>query len=119
MHRATILLLALTLAVVACGDDDGGEAGPAGSGDVALGAEVFTGASPPCSSCHTLTAAGADVDAEVGPNLDRSFAPASFIEQTVRQGIGVMPSYEGALSDEEIAAVASYVYANSAASQEP
>jgi mono/diheme cytochrome c family protein len=114
MWRVIPVLLALSLAVAACGDD-GEEAGPAGTGDPALGAEVFVGANPPCSSCHTFTAAGAE--GEIGANLDGSFAPASFIEQTVRDGIGVMPSYEDQLSDEEIEAVASYVYENSAASE--
>jgi mono/diheme cytochrome c family protein len=117
MLRTLSLLFAVSLVVAACGDDDGEDAGPAGTGDVALGAQVFDGASPACSSCHTLSAAGSEAD--IGPNLDSSFAPASFVEQTVRNGIGAMPAYEDQLSDDEIEAVASYVYANSAASEEP
>jgi mono/diheme cytochrome c family protein len=63
-----------------------------------------------CGSCHTLAAAG--TGGSVGPNLDELQPDASTVEQKVRNGGGGMPSFEGRLSDAEIAAVAAYVSEN-------
>ena len=93
--------MALPLAAlgIACGGD--GQGGTDGAAIFAGGTE------PACASCHTLSAAGAT--GQVGPDLDRSAAPAEFIEMVVRSGSGVMPSFADQLSDAEIAAVARYV----------
>jgi cytochrome c6 len=115
---AAAALLAGTL-LAACGDDgdtDVGDGPPVVEGDIELGAELFVSASPPCSTCHTLSDAGAT--ARVGPNLDDAYAPAFFVAQVMRDGMGAMPSYEGTLTDDEINAVAVYVEANSASGRQ-
>lgn len=73
-----------------------------------LGLEVFTKiAQPPCALCHTLEAAGAT--GAVGPSLDEIKPDEERVRATVREGIGVMPSFEGKLSEEQIEAVADFV----------
>jgi sulfite dehydrogenase len=80
--------------------DDGGTAAPDGEA-------LFT---ERCGSCHTLSAAGTSGSA--GPNLDETRLDAAGIEDIVSNGVGSMPSFEGDLSDDEIAAVASFVAGN-------
>ena len=70
------------------------------------GKEVFLGAGN-CAACHTLSDAGSV--GEIGPNLNQIRPQVQSILMAVRNGIGVMPSMEGILSDEEIEAVAHYV----------
>lgn len=60
-----------------------------------------------CGSCHTLSAA--DTSGEVGPNLDEVDLDAAEVEAVVREGRGSMPSFEGELTDDEIAAIAAFV----------
>ena len=73
-----------------------------------LGREVFTTiAQPPCALCHTLEAAGAT--GTVGPSLDDLRPDRQRVITTGRDGIGVMPSFEGKLTDEQIEAVAEFV----------
>lgn len=72
------------------------------------GREVFTRiAQPPCALCHTLAAAGAT--GAVGPSLDEIKPDKQRVITTVREGIGVMPSFEGKLTEEQIDAVAEFV----------
>lgn len=79
----------------------------AGAGD--LGREVFTEkATPPCALCHTLEAAGAT--GTVGPSLDQLKPSLAQILEAVRTGVGVMPRYTGVLSEEQIRAVAAFVF---------
>lgn len=81
-------------------------AGTAFAGD--LGREVFNEiAQPPCALCHTLEAAGAT--GTVGPSLDELAPDRQRVMATVRDGIGVMPSFEGKLTAEQIEAVADFV----------
>jgi sulfite dehydrogenase len=102
MHRMAIVMVALmALVVAACGGDEDENA------DIDGAAIFASGTQPSCSSCHTLSAAGST--GTVGPVLDGSAAPAAFIETVVREGSGAMPSFDGQLSDAEIAAVARYV----------
>jgi mono/diheme cytochrome c family protein len=75
-----------------------------GSGGSPDGELLFTGH---CGSCHTLSAAG--TSGTVGPNLDEVDLDAAAVETVVRAGPGTMPSFEGQLTDDEIAAVAAYV----------
>jgi mono/diheme cytochrome c family protein len=72
---------------------------------VAQGKQVFTTAG--CTSCHTLKDAGAT--GTVGPNLDDAKPPKSLVVDRVTNGRGVMPSFKGQLTPQEIAAVAAYV----------
>ena len=71
-----------------------------------IGKDVFLNKAV-CSTCHTLADAGSD--AHIGPNLNEIRPNKRRVINTVTNGIGVMPSYEGELTSEEIEAVADYV----------
>lgn len=73
-----------------------------------LGRKLFlTGAMPACSLCHTLKEAGSE--GSVGPVLDELKPDAARVANALRNGLGNMPSYRGALSAEQIEALAHYV----------
>jgi mono/diheme cytochrome c family protein len=80
-------------------------AGGGGSNLAAQGKQVFETAG--CTSCHTLKDAGAT--GTVGPNLDDAKPPKSLVVDRVTNGMGVMPSFKGQLTPQQIAAVAAYV----------
>jgi mono/diheme cytochrome c family protein len=61
-----------------------------------------------CGTCHTLQAAGSR--GNIGPNLDQLKTTIPQIIYAVTNGIGVMQAWEGILTDEEIEAVAYYVF---------
>lgn len=69
------------------------------------GKAVFVSAG--CGSCHTFKAAGST--GVSGPDLDAAAPDAATAEAKVRGGGGIMPAFEGQLSDAEIAAVAQFV----------
>ena len=71
-----------------------------------LGLEIFNN-NAQCSMCHTLQAAGSE--GQIGTNLDQFKPLMSQVVSAVTNGIGVMPSFEGMLSSEEIEAVAHFV----------
>ena len=71
-----------------------------------LGLEVFNNKAQ-CSMCHTLKAAKSI--GEIGSNLDQLKPQKNQIVYAVTNGTGVMPSFEGMLSVEEIEAVAHFV----------
>jgi mono/diheme cytochrome c family protein len=118
MYRriAATLLLALVLGagVTACGGDDETGNGTdttatdTNGGDATAGRDVFVAQ---CGSCHTLADAG--TSGTIGPSLDDAGLDEATVEQQVRTGGGAMPSFEGTLSDDEIANVAAYVAAES------
>lgn len=82
---------------------------PLAAGASDLGRQVFTEkATPACAVCHTLAAAGAK--GEVGPSLDELKPSKTQILEVVRTGIGVMPRYTGLLTEEQIQAVAEFVF---------
>jgi|TARA_B110000914_G_scaffold20432_1_gene15361 cytochrome c6 len=60
-----------------------------------------------CATCHTLN--DANSYGNIGPNLDEIKPDIMRIVLAVTNGIGVMPAYEGELSNAEIKAVATYV----------
>ena len=60
-----------------------------------------------CSTCHVLADAGSK--GQIGPNLNEIRPDKMRVVNTVTNGIGVMPAYEGQLTPEEIEAVAHYV----------
>ena len=72
-----------------------------------LGLEVFNKKGQ-CGVCHVLK--NANSKGEIGPNLDQLKPQLEQIAYTVTNGIGVMPAFEGLLSNEEIEAVAYYVF---------
>ena len=71
-----------------------------------LGLEIFNNKAQ-CSMCHTLQAAGSE--GQIGTNLDELKPLMPQVVSAVTNGIGVMPSFEGMLSSEEIEAVSYFV----------
>ena len=71
-----------------------------------LGKDIFLNAGN-CSACHSLQDAGSV--ANVGPNLNEIRPDIGRVIISVTNGAGVMPSYLGILSQDEIEAVAYYV----------
>jgi sulfite dehydrogenase len=78
--------------------------GASSSSAKANGQQLFVGS---CGSCHTLSAAR--TNGTVGPALDGANLSAAAVEQAMRDGPGVMPSFSGQLSDPQIRAVAAFV----------
>jgi cytochrome c6 len=74
-------------------------------GDPTAGKAVFGKAG--CGGCHTLSSAHST--GTVGPNLDQAHPDYRLATARVTLGKGVMPSFKGQLSDQQIADVASYV----------
>lgn len=72
-----------------------------------LGLEIYSDKAQ-CGTCHTLQAAGSKKN--IGPNLDQLKPTIPQIIYAVTYGIGVMQAWEGILTDEEIEAVAYYVF---------
>jgi len=78
-----------------------------GDDKMKLGVEVFNNKAE-CVVCHKLKAAGSSGD--IGPNLDQLKPTLARIINAVTNGIGVMQAWEGILTNEEIEAVAYYVF---------
>lgn len=74
-------------------------------GDPTAGAKIFKSAG--CIGCHTLAAAKAT--GTVGPNLDQVKPDYRLVTARVTNGKGVMPSFKGQLTDQQIADVAAFV----------
>ena len=70
------------------------------------GKEIFLNAGN-CAACHSLKDAGSN--AMVGPNLNEIRPDIGRVKNAVTNGIGVMPAYQGILTDDEINAVSYYV----------
>ena len=77
----------------------------AASSGAVTGAEVF--ATSGCGGCHTLKAARSN--GAVGPNLDELHPTFAQVKSRVQEGGGVMPSFRGKLSEQQIDAVARFV----------
>ena len=123
---AVLLLAVLALAVAGCGGEEvsatpetvvgevptettgGNEDLPALdlTGDAAAGKEIFM-TTAGCSSCHTLSAAGAT--GTVGPNLDEAKPSYELAVTRVTKGQGGMPSFVDQLTPQQIADVAQFV----------
>ena len=71
-----------------------------------LGKDIFLNAGN-CGACHSLK--DANVVGNIGPNLNEIKPDIGRVVNSVTNGIGVMPSMLGILSDKEIEAVAYYV----------
>tara|TARA_B100001029_G_scaffold177912_1_gene183465 strand:- start:844 stop:1155 length:312 start_codon:yes stop_codon:yes gene_type:complete len=71
-----------------------------------LGKDVFLNAGN-CGICHSLRDAGSA--GNIGPNLNEIRPDIGRVVNAVTNGIGVMPSQLGILSEKEINAVAYYV----------
>ena len=72
-----------------------------------LGKDVFLNKGN-CSACHVL--ADANSQGQIGPNLDQIKPELIRVLNAVSMGIGVMPAFEGILTDEEIESVSYYVF---------
>ena len=72
-----------------------------------VGMEVYKNKAE-CGICHTMQAAGST--GNIGPNLDQLKPQEAQIINSVTNGIGVMQSWEGILTEKEIEAVAYYVF---------
>jgi len=94
--------LALAAVGVARGADDGD------ANEMQLGKTLFTvGANPPCAACHMLKDAGST--GAVGPVLDDLQPTAERVVTALKNGIGMMPSYQSSLSEAQMRALARYV----------
>ena len=114
---AAIAAIGLLVFLTACGGDDGEDTTAAttttqettatdtGAGGGAAGAEGSTIFAENCASCH-----GSDGGGGFGPSLqNRSDLSVERVAEQVTNGGGEMPSFEGQLSEEQIAAVDDYV----------
>ncbi|HJV30324.1 MAG TPA: c-type cytochrome [Gaiellaceae bacterium] len=63
-----------------------------------------------CAGCHTFAAAG--TNGKVGPNLDQISLTADRIAEQIRNGGGGMPPFQGQLTDQQIQALAKFVFEN-------
>jgi mono/diheme cytochrome c family protein len=81
--------------------------GDGGAGQETDGKAIFTSN---CGSCHTLADAG--TSGTIGPNLDQAKPSKQLAVDRVTNGQGVMPSFKGKLSDQQIEAVTTYVAQN-------
>jgi mono/diheme cytochrome c family protein len=103
LRRAVRTFAAMALvavAPVACG---GSETQPAG--DAAAGKRLF--AEQDCGGCHTLASAGSR--GTRGPDLDAARPSAAAVVRQLRRPGGIMPSFEGKLSDREMRDLAAFV----------
>jgi len=120
--QSVLLLAVAAVALAGCGEDGeeaapapppavepaagDGEAATAGlAGDASAGRSVYDQAG--CGGCHTLADAGSS--GAIGPNLDDLAPDAERVEKQVKTGGAGMPSFEGALTEQQIADVAAYV----------
>jgi DMSO/TMAO reductase YedYZ molybdopterin-dependent catalytic subunit/mono/diheme cytochrome c family protein len=72
------------------------------------GKAVFTqSAQPGCGVCHAFL--DAEAVGAVGPNLDELKPSLEQAENAVRNGVGIMPSFGGSLSSEQISDLAQYI----------
>ena len=74
-----------------------------------LGKKVFYGKGN-CSSCHVLS--DSESSGGVGQNLNQIKPSLERIMSVVNGGIGVMSSYEGVLSYDEIDSLSFFIYEN-------
>jgi plastocyanin len=74
--------------------------------DVSAGKKVFV--STGCGACHAMKAAG--TTGTLGPNLDKSKASRSTIENVITKGKGTMPAYKAQLTSKQIDDVSEFVY---------
>ena len=95
-----------------------GLAGPANAADpqvLARGKTLFSTVQPACALCHTLKAAASS--GQVGPDLDELQPDAERVLRAVRNGLGVMPSFEGQLTEQDMRALAAFVAHSSGAAR--
>jgi cbb3-type cytochrome c oxidase subunit III len=102
--------------------EDSGALAQAGLAGATTGEQIFTAAG--CAGCHQLTKAGAN--GTIGPSLDDLAAgiegnPEDYVKEAIldpdkviAQGFnaGVMPSFDGKLTDKQVQALVQYLLGN-------
>ena len=111
VKKIFLVLIFLIFSVSACTDpkevaDSESQEAVASVAQMELGLEVYNNKAQ-CGMCHTLQAAGSE--GQIGTNLDQLKPLMAQVIAAVTNGIGVMPSFEGMLSSEEIEAVSYFV----------
>ena len=113
VKKIFLVLIFLIFSVSACTDpkeevtETESQEALASVAQMELGLEVYNNKAQ-CGVCHTLQAAGSA--GNIGPDLDQLKLPMSQVIYAVTNGIGVMQAWEGILTNEEIEAVAYYVF---------
>ena len=111
VKKIFLVLVFLIFSVSACTDpkevaESESQEAAASVAQMELGLKVFNNKAQ-CGMCHTLQAAGSE--GQIGTNLDQLKPLMAQVIAAVTNGIGVMPSFEGMLSSEEIEAVSYFV----------
>ena len=111
VEKVFLVLIFLIFSVSACTDpkevaESESQEAVASVAQMELGLEVFNNKAQ-CGMCHTLKATGSE--GQIGINLDQLKPSMQQVVSAVTNGIGVMPSFEGMLSSEEIEAVSYFV----------
>jgi len=111
VKKIFLVLIFLIFSVSACTDpkevaESESQEAVASVAQMELGLEVYNNKAQ-CGMCHTLQAAGSE--GQIGTNLDQLKPLMAQVVAAVTNGIGVMPSFEGMLSSEEIEAVSYFV----------
>ena len=111
VKKIFLVLIFLIFSVSACTDpkevaESESQEAVASVAQMELGLEVYNNKAQ-CGMCHTLQAASSE--GQIGTNLDQLKPSMLQVVSTVTNGIGVMPSFEGMLSSEEIEAVSYFV----------
>jgi len=111
VKKIFLVLIFLIFSVSSCTDpkevaESESQEAVASVAQMELGLEVYNNKAQ-CGMCHTLQAAGSE--GQIGPNLDQLKPLMAQVIAAVTNGIGVMPSFEGMLSSEEIEAVSYFV----------
>ena len=111
VKKIFLVLIFLIFSVSACTDpkevaEPESQEAAASVAQMELGLEVYNNKAQ-CGMCHTLQAAGSE--GQIGTNLDQLKPLMPQVVSAVTNGIGVMPSFEGMLSSEEIEAVSYFV----------
>ena len=111
LKKIFLVLIFLIFSVSACTDpkevaESESQEAVASVAQMELGLEVYNNKAQ-CGMCHTLQAAGSE--GQIGTNLDQLKPLMPQVVSAVTNGIGVMPSFEGMLSSEEIEAVSYFV----------
>ena len=111
VKKIFLVLIFLIFSVSACTDpkevaETESQEALASVAQMELGLEVFNNKAQ-CGTCHTLKVTGSKW--QIGTNLDQLKPLMPQVVSAVTNGIGVMPSFEGRLSSEEIEAVSYFV----------
>ena len=111
VKKIFLVLIFLIFSVSACTDpkevaESESQEAAATVAQMELGLEIFNNKAQ-CGMCHTLQSAGSK--GQIGTNLDQLKPLMPQVVSAVTNGIGVMPSFEGMLSSEEIEAVSYFV----------